>query len=45
MRLPDDTLQELRLIAERERRTLANLLLVLVDEALEARRKKAGDGA
>lgn len=39
VRLDDQTLKELREVATAEMRPLANLIAVLIHEALEARRK------
>jgi hypothetical protein len=41
VRLDDQTLKELRAVATTEMRPLANLIAVLIHEALETRRKNA----
>ena len=41
IRVDDGLLDELRTLAEAETRPVANLIVALVKEALEARRKKA----
>lgn len=42
--IDQDLLEQVRKLAETERRTVSNMLVVLVDEALRAREKESAEG-